>query len=168
MSVNIPRRDEEGSVDDMMADEPDLGPTDDQSLSGDETVRQNKTEADQATITGRDGEEVEEEQPPAASPIAPIPIAPSAIAKRYHELVEAEQGDATPSEDGSTDGVLRSAASPLESFPTLSGDSPSVQVSHACQGGVKGLWLMVQIFRALSFRLRVVATSYRLWQFVPG
>ncbi|KAK3396340.1 Golgi CORVET complex core vacuolar protein 8-domain-containing protein [Sordaria brevicollis] len=136
MSVNIPRRDEEGSVDDMMADEPDLGPTDDQSLSGDETIRDNKTEADQAAITGRDGQEVEEEQPlPAASAIAPTPIAPSAIAKRYHELVEAEQGDATPSEDGSTDGVLRSAASPLESFPTLSTDSPSVQGSVVSSPG---------------------------------
>lgn len=129
MSVNIPRRDEEGSVDDMMADEPDLGPTDDPSLSGDETIREH-------TVTAQDGEEVEE-QPAAASPIAPTPIAPSAIANRYRELVEAEH-DATTSEDGSTDGVLRSAASPLESFPTLSGDSPSVQVSYVCSG-VEGL-----------------------------
>ncbi|KAK3354305.1 Golgi CORVET complex core vacuolar protein 8-domain-containing protein [Neurospora tetraspora] len=126
MSVNIPRRDEEGSVDDMMADEPDLGPTDDPSLSGDETIREH-------TVTAQDGEEVEE-QPAAASPIAPTPIAPSAIANRYRELVEAEH-DATTSEDGSTDGVLRSAASPLESFPTLSGDSPSVQGSVVSSPG---------------------------------
>jgi hypothetical protein len=134
MSVNIPRRDEKGSVDDMMADEPDLGPTDDQSLSGDKTIREHK-EDDQATVTGVNGEEVEE-QPPAASPIAPTPIAPSAMANRYRELVEAEH-DATTSEDGSTDGVLRSAASPLEAFPTLSGDSPSVQVSYDCSGVFK-------------------------------
>ncbi|KAH7626637.1 Golgi CORVET complex core vacuolar protein 8-domain-containing protein [Sordaria sp. MPI-SDFR-AT-0083] len=134
MSVNIPRRDEEGSVDEMMADELDLGPTDNQSLSGDETARENK-EDDQATITGQDGEEVEE-QPPAASPMpAPTPVAPSAIANRYREPVEAEQGDATTSEDGSTDGVLRSATSPLESFPTLSGDSPSVQGSVVSSPG---------------------------------
>ena len=164
MSVNIPRRDEEGSADDMMADEPDLGPADDQSLSGDETIRENK-EDDQATITGQDGEEVEE-QSAAPSPIAaPTPIAPSAIANRYRELVEAEH-DATASEDGSTDGVLRSASSPLESFPMLSGDSPSIQVSYACSG-VERLRLMAQS-RALSFRLQVAATFYRLWHFVPG
>ena len=162
-------------MDDMMADEPDLGPTDDQSLSGDETIRENK-EDDHATITGPDGEEEAEPEPeaeaeeqrPVASPMpAPTPIAPSAIANRYRELVEAEQGDATTSEDGSTDGVLRSAGSPLESFPTLSGDSPSVQVSHVCSGA-EGSRLTAQIYRALSFRLRVVAISSPLWHSARG
>ncbi|KAL0468960.1 Golgi CORVET complex core vacuolar protein 8 domain-containing protein [Neurospora intermedia] len=132
MSVNTPRRDEEGSVDDIMADEPDLGPADAQSLSGDEISRQ-KNEDDQATFTGVDGEEVGD-QPTATSPIALTPIAPSAIANRYRELVEAEH-DVTTSEDGSVDGVLRSAASPLESFPTLSGDSPSAQGSVVSSPG---------------------------------
>lgn len=167
MSVNIPRRDEEGSVDDMMTDEPDLGLIDDQTLKGDETARENN-EDDQATITGQDGEEEVEEQPAAASPMpAPTPIAPSAIANRYRELVEAEQGDATTSEDGSTDGVLRSAASPLESFPTLSGDSPSIQVSHFYPS-VEGLLLMAQLYRALSFRLLAAVIFYRLWHYVRG
>lgn len=108
-----------------MADEPELARPDSRSSgsSDEETVKGDRDEGHIASVP-----EEEDEFQPFQSP-APRP-APSAIAHRYRELLEAEHE--TASEDGSNDGLPRLAASPMGSMLSIPDDSPSLQVYWSC------------------------------------
>ncbi|KAK3362615.1 Golgi CORVET complex core vacuolar protein 8-domain-containing protein [Lasiosphaeria hispida] len=116
MSLSSPRRDDGP---DTMADIPELPPADDHSSSDEETVRGDREDEHHIADI------LEEERHSAPTPVPSNGV--GAIKNRYRELVEAEQE--TASDDGSTDGIPRRAASPIDSLLSVPDDSPSVQGS---------------------------------------
>lgn len=108
-----------------MADEPELAQADTQSSSS--------SSSDEETVKGdRDEDHIAdslEDEPQSAEPPVPPAGPPSSIAHRYRELLDAEHE--TASEDGSTDGIPRFAASPMGSMLSVPDDSPSVQACEA-------------------------------------
>ncbi|KAI2622551.1 Golgi CORVET complex core vacuolar protein 8-domain-containing protein [Hypoxylon sp. NC1633] len=114
MSLPFPERDDGTAK--MDHDHLDLSPDGDATSSDDETI---KGEREQEYIAGVVENEL---QDPASDP----PIENGAIANRYRQLLR-DRDDA--SEDGSTEGLPRRAASPIDSLLSIPDDSPSVQGS---------------------------------------
>lgn len=110
-----------------MADEPELPPADDVSSvsSDEETIKGERDEDHIADLVEHDDEDAAD-APNVVPLAAPSAVAPSSIAHRYRELLDA--GHEAPSEDGSTDALPRLASSPMGSMLSVPDDSPSVQV----------------------------------------
>jgi hypothetical protein len=100
-----------------MADEPELPPTGDQGSSDEDTVRGDEG--------GHVADILEEERQAAGTPIGN-----GSIARRYRDIIRANAGDDTASENGSVDAAPRRVGSPIDSLLSVPDDSPSVQVMN--------------------------------------
>lgn len=102
-----------------MADDPELPPPEDQSSSDDETVKGDLEEGHVVDI-------LEEERQAAGTPVQQI--GNGSISHLYRDIIEAEAGTDTASENGSIDDIPRRAGSPIDSLLSVPGYSPSIQV----------------------------------------